>query len=206
MRDSDGIADRTVWLTAGDSRIAAASTDLLAARKMRLVTRRVVSGADSVRGVRTRPARERCRTRRPAQAVPPGGRAALGAAHRWRRLPGVASLAGTLVAVAPDDQFPRQPTRSAALVAPALRRSHAGRTRCIGGFKALLARGAAQHDWVLVHDAARCLVTTAQIDQLMDAVRGRQRGGLLAHKLPDTLKTAVTGPSGVRVAATVDRS
>ncbi|MEG1101673.1 MAG: 2-C-methyl-D-erythritol 4-phosphate cytidylyltransferase, partial [Comamonas sp.] len=31
-------------------------------------------------------------------------------------------------------------------------------------------------------------------------------GGLLAHKLPDTLKTAITGPTGVRVASTVDRS
>jgi 2-C-methyl-D-erythritol 4-phosphate cytidylyltransferase len=31
-----------------------------------------------------------------------------------------------------------------------------------GGLKALLAQGAARH-WVLVHDAARCLVTPQQI-------------------------------------------
>ncbi len=49
-------------------------------------------------------------------------------------------------------------------------------------------------------------VTTTQINQLMDQCEGDSVGGLLAQKLPDTLKTAVTGPSGVRVAATVDRS
>ncbi|MBQ0132269.1 MAG: 2-C-methyl-D-erythritol 4-phosphate cytidylyltransferase, partial [Comamonas sp.] len=76
----------------------------------------------------------------------------------------------------------------------------------IGGLKALLARGAAQHDWVLVHDAARCLVTAAQIHQLIEECEHDSVGGLLAHKLPDTLKTAVTGATGVRVASTVDRS
>jgi len=66
--------------------------------------------------------------------------------------------------------------------------------------------GAAQHDWALVHDAARCLVTSAQVDALIDACEHDAVGGLLAHKLADTLKTASTGPGGVRVAATVDRS
>ena len=74
------------------------------------------------------------------------------------------------------------------------------------GLHELLARGAQPQDWVLVHDAARCLVTTAQIDALIDACQGDSVGGLLAHKLADTLKTASDGPGGVRVAATVDRS
>ncbi len=39
----------------------------------------------------------------------------------------------------------------------------------LGGLKALLARGAQPQDWVLVHDAARCLITSAQIDTLIDA-------------------------------------
>jgi len=76
----------------------------------------------------------------------------------------------------------------------------------LGGLKALQARGALDEDWVLVHDAARCLVTTAQIDALIDACQHDSVGGLLAHKLADTLKTASDGPGGVRVAATVDRS
>jgi 2-C-methyl-D-erythritol 4-phosphate cytidylyltransferase len=55
---------------------------------------------------------------------------------------------------------------------------------------------------VLVHDAARCLVTPAQINALIDACQDDAVGGLLAHQLADTLKTATTG----RVASTVDRS
>jgi len=54
---------------------------------------------------------------------------------------------------------------------------------------------------VLVHDAARCLVTSAQINALIDACQGDAVGGLLAHKLADTLKAEVQG----RVAQTVDR-
>ncbi|MDB5965453.1 MAG: 2-C-methyl-D-erythritol 4-phosphate cytidylyltransferase [Polaromonas sp.] len=57
-------------------------------------------------------------------------------------------------------------------------------------------------DWVLVHDAARCLVTPAQVMALVEACRHDQVGGLLAQKLPDTLKRGADG----RVAGTVDRS
>jgi 2-C-methyl-D-erythritol 4-phosphate cytidylyltransferase len=54
--------------------------------------------------------------------------------------------------------------------------------------KAWAAAGAHPHDWVLVHDAARCLATPAQIGQLVEACRVDPVGGLLALKLPDTLK------------------
>ncbi len=70
------------------------------------------------------------------------------------------------------------------------------------GLQALREAGARADDWVLVHDAARCLVTRAQIDALIDACLPDPVGGLLALKLPDTLKAEVVG----RVAATVDRS
>jgi 2-C-methyl-D-erythritol 4-phosphate cytidylyltransferase len=40
----------------------------------------------------------------------------------------------------------------------------------LGGLRALQERvERSPHDWVLVHDAARCLVTSAQIDALIDA-------------------------------------
>jgi 2-C-methyl-D-erythritol 4-phosphate cytidylyltransferase len=55
---------------------------------------------------------------------------------------------------------------------------------------------------VLVHDAARCLITTQQIDALIDACLGDAVGGLLALKLADTLKRE----QGGRVAQTVDRA
>lgn len=69
------------------------------------------------------------------------------------------------------------------------------------GLLALLEQGANAEDWVLVHDAARCLVTPAQVDHLIDACLGDAVGGLLALPLPDTLKAE----EGGRVASTVDR-
>ena len=69
------------------------------------------------------------------------------------------------------------------------------------GLQALAVRGAQPADWVLVHDAARCLVTPAQINRLIDACQADAVGGLLAQPLPDTLKSAAGG----RVAATIDR-
>lgn len=70
------------------------------------------------------------------------------------------------------------------------------------GLQALLALGVAADDWVLVHDAARCLVTPQQINALLDACWSDPVGGLLALPLPDTLKVGVDG----RVAATLERS
>lgn len=124
--------------------------------------------------------------------------------HTLAAFAGVSRLQGTLVAVAPNDAFLGVYASSSWWHVPC-----GGATRAdtvIAGLKALLAKGAEQHDWVLVHDAARCLVTATQINQLIDACEHDSVGGLLAHKLPDTLKTAVTGANGVRVAATVDRS
>src|SRR5207245_8223237 len=57
-------------------------------------------------------------------------------------------------------------------------------------------------DWVLVHDAARCLVRPGWIDALIDACINDEVGGLLALPVPDTLKDECDG----RVAATVDRT
>ena len=69
------------------------------------------------------------------------------------------------------------------------------------GLKALLKQSAKSDDWVLVHDAARCLITPAQITALIDACQNDAVGGLLALPSPDTLKSSADG----RVAATVDR-
>ncbi len=105
-----------------------------------------------------------------------------------------------LVVVAPGDGVLASDAATRRSVAPC-----GGATRAesvLNGLKHLLAHGAAADDWVLVHDAARCLVTPAQIDALIDACLPDAVGGLLALPLPDTLKTEAAG----RVAATVDRS
>ncbi len=126
--------------------------------------------------------------------------------HTLAAFAAVPRLRGTLVAVAPGDRFLDAYTPPEA---PFFVVDCGGATRAdsvLGGLKALLARGAQDSDWALVHDAARCLVTPAQIDALIDACLGDSVGGLLAHKLADTLKTASAGPGGVRVLSTLDRS
>ncbi len=69
------------------------------------------------------------------------------------------------------------------------------------GLRALQEHGAQADDWVLVHDAARCLVTPPQVDALIDACWNDAVGGLLALPLPDTLKSEAAG----RVASTLER-
>lgn len=111
----------------------------------------------------------------------------------------VPRIAQTLLVVSPDDRF-------LTVDYPELMLARCGgATRAhsvFNGLDALKSRGASDSDWVLVHDAARCLVTPGQIEALMDACWNDHVGGLLALKLPDTLKAERDG----RVAATVDRS
>ena len=111
----------------------------------------------------------------------------------------VQRVAGTLVVVSAGDRFFDEK------VATVLVAACGGPTRAasvLNGLSVLLERGAVPADWVLVHDAARCLIQPQQIDALIDACANDPVGGLLALKLPDTLKREAGG----RVAATVDRA
>lgn len=72
----------------------------------------------------------------------------------------------------------------------------------LAGLQALVDLGADERDWVLVHDAARCLVRAEWIDALIDACQGDPVGGLLALPVPDTLKSERDG----RVDQTIDRA
>ena len=60
----------------------------------------------------------------------------------------------------------------------------------LAGLGHWLHEGVAASEWVLVHDAARCLVTPAQISQLLTECANDPVGGLLALPLADTLKIA----------------
>lgn len=70
------------------------------------------------------------------------------------------------------------------------------------GLQAMLAAGLSGQDWVLVHDAARCLVSPESVNHLIDTCQHDPVGGLLALPLPDTLKSEVGG----RVVATLPRA
>ncbi|MBE0474677.1 2-C-methyl-D-erythritol 4-phosphate cytidylyltransferase [Rhodoferax sp.] len=122
--------------------------------------------------------------------------------HTLAAFADVSRIDQTLVVVSSEDTFfqTRQALNASFLIAPC-----GGSTRAasvFNGLNALLAEGAAAHDWVLVHDAARCLITPTQINQLLDACLNDEVGGLLALALPDTLKVAQAG----RVAATLPRA
>lgn len=75
------------------------------------------------------------------------------------------------------------------------------------GLQVLVERGAQPHDWVLVHDAARCLLQPGWVQRLIEACDDDEVGGLLALPVADTLKSAVSGTGGEsRAEGTVSRS
>jgi 2-C-methyl-D-erythritol 4-phosphate cytidylyltransferase len=110
----------------------------------------------------------------------------------------VRRLASVLVVVAPGDD--RLVSGEGYEVAPC-----GGPTRAASvaqGLDHLARRGASDQDWVLVHDAARCLVRPEWIETLIDSCQHDAVGGLLAQPLTDTLKQE----EGGRVQATLQRS
>ena len=119
--------------------------------------------------------------------------------HTLSAFAAVSRIARTLVVVAPGDGFfERNPTTSALVIACG------GATRAASvanGLRELRRAGAVDADWVLVHDAARCLITPELINRLIDACADDEVGGLLAHPLADTLKVEDEG----RVQQTVPR-
>jgi len=139
----------------------------------------------------------------PKQYVPLAGRPLL--AHTLAALAAVPRLAQTLVVLSPaDDRFEAALPDHGCWVA---RVGGASRAESVlGGLAELRRRGARDDDWVLVHDAARCLVQPAWIDALIDACLPDAVGGLLAQPIADTLKSGDADSCGeIRVVATVDR-
>ena len=124
--------------------------------------------------------------------------------HTLRAFAAVPGLGQGVVVVAPDDQsmaevFTLYPQAQFAIS------NTGGATRAqsvLAGLLALQNLGVDGHDWVLVHDAARCLVTPALIEKLLMACQSDAVGGLLALPLPDTLKAETQG----RVSSTLPRS
>ena len=146
-------------------------------------------------------------------------------AHTLAALAQVPRIVATLVVLSPEDgefeshvvaaDAPRDRPDGARL--RVARVGGATRAATVAqGLAALAGQGAQPGDWVLVHDAARCLVQPADIDRLIDACLGDPVGGLLALPLADTLKRAEAmtrggedrasdGSPSPRVAQTVDR-
>ncbi|MBL8340543.1 MAG: 2-C-methyl-D-erythritol 4-phosphate cytidylyltransferase [Rubrivivax sp.] len=125
-------------------------------------------------------------------------------AHTLAALAAVPALQATLVVLAAEDQeFERRVPQFEGVRAWVARCGGATRAASVGnGLAQLRQRGARDHDWVLVHDAARCLVRASWVQALIEACRGDEVGGLLALPLADTLKQA----GGQRATATLPRA
>ena len=140
----------------------------------------------------------RAGTVQPKQYQPIAGQSLV--MHTLQALAGVARLHGGLVVLTPGDDFawPSGPQWPDLFV----RQACGGATRAhsvFQGLQALADLGVRDTDWVLVHDAARCLVTPQMVNALIDACAGDSVGGLLALPLPDTLKQEAGGRSQTTV-------
>ena len=143
----------------------------------------------------------RMRADRPKQYLQLGGRSII--EHTLDCFLDHPTLAGVTVCIAPNDPYwPNLPCAGD----PRIQRAPGGRERCdsvLNGLRSLSELGANEHDWVLVHDAARPNLAREDLDRLLLELADDSVGGLLAVPARDTLKRV--GLDG-RVVETVDRS
>jgi len=124
--------------------------------------------------------------------------------HTLKAFAAVPGLGHAMLVVSPQDSLMAQLLSDYPQPAFTLT-PRGGATRAqsvLGGLRSLQEQGVDPTDWVLVHDAARCLITPRLIQALLAACANDSVGGLLALPLPDTLKASVDG----RVSATLNRS
>jgi 2-C-methyl-D-erythritol 4-phosphate cytidylyltransferase len=142
---------------------------------------------------------ERAGTTGPKQYRTVAGRSVV--AHTLAALGSVSRISHTLVVLSPGDHLFE--AHSAGFNGWVSRTGGDSRAQTVSnGLQALEAHGALPHDWVLVHDAARCLVRPEWIDALINACADDKVGGLLALPVADTLKHGLDG----RVDSTLDRT
>jgi 2-C-methyl-D-erythritol 4-phosphate cytidylyltransferase len=124
----------------------------------------------------------------------------------WALAPFLAdpSCAGVSVCLAADDPYwgevaERLANAKIIVAAGGTERSHSVRK----GLEALAGRATAE-DWVLVHDAARPCLSSADLQQLLESLAAHPVGGILATPAADTLKRAAAGAPSID--QTVDRA
>jgi 2-C-methyl-D-erythritol 4-phosphate cytidylyltransferase len=100
-----------------------------------------------------------------------------------------ADCAAIVVVLAPDDRRWRDLSvaRDPKIVTA---QGGAERVDSVRAGLAALSDRARDHDWMLVHDAARPCLTSDDLDRLIREVRSDEAGGLLAVPVVDTLKRA----------------
>lgn len=137
---------------------------------------------------------------RPKQYVELGDRPVI--AHVIARLAAVPGVAGIVAAVAPGDPWWNEIARGFRVAVTTV---DGGAERRDSVLNALdyLATVASDVDLVMVHDAVRPCVETADAERVVAAARGEPDGAILAAPVSDTLKRAGADRS---IAGTVDRA
>lgn len=133
----------------------------------------------------------------PKQYLPLAGKTVL--QITLEKLISLPQVCGLVVAVAENDSL-----FSGLDVPPGTIRTDGGRERAesvYNGLRYLMQQGS-EHDWALVHDAARPCMRLANVARLIESVRDRNCGGILAAPVTDTLKLSEEN----KILRTVDRA
>ena len=86
---------------------------------------------------------------------------------------------------------------------PKVKATSGGGSRAQSVLNGLDAIAADDHDWVLVHDAARPCLSSQLLDRLIEQLQNDEVGGILAVPAKDTLKRST---SDQKIVTTIDRS
>lgn len=144
---------------------------------------------------------QRMQADRPKQYLPLAGKTVL--EHSLQPFLAHPAFAGVVLALQPHDPWFSEldiQAPKALLIAPG------GAERCHSvsyALEVLLASGAKEQDWVLVHDAARPCLSQKDLNGLIEALSDDAVGGILASPVGDTLKR--DDGSGL-IAQTLDRT
>lgn len=124
--------------------------------------------------------------------------------HSVNRLLTIDNLQGCVVVTHPDDTFIHTLTFNQQ---EKIRLCHGGHERVnsvLNGLNFLLTVvGANEHDYVLVHDAARPCIHSSSLQMLVSCALKEQTGAILATPVRDTLKQVINAP---HITTTIDRT
>lgn len=135
----------------------------------------------------------------PKQYAPLNGRTVL----EWALAPFLSDgrCAGAVVVISPSDTWwPKVAERISTVT---VAQGGGERSESVRSGLRALTRKAGPEDWVLVHDAARPCLSSADRDRLLEQAGAHAVGGLLAMRVADTLKRAQADGSAE---TTVDRA
>ena len=108
--------------------------------------------------------------------------------HTLAKLAQIKQASRIIVAVSDDDPY----FADLEFIDQRIVRASGGKERADSVLNGLLALVDNPPDWVLVHDAARPLVTLTDIERLLTDCISADEGGILASKVKDTIKRGTT--------------